>query len=140
MRRAALALCFAAGVASAPAAARTVLGAGALSCARWADDRRSEAYVPSAQWVLGYLSRGDRERSHDRLSQVKAIQVVGWLDRYCAGHHAAVLERAAVALEGDLASGKPLPAPPRPKASSRSKSGRSRSKTKADDVRVEDVS
>lgn len=139
MRRAALILCFAA-CAAAPAAARTVLGAGALSCARWADDRRSEAYVPSAQWVLGYLSRGDRERAHDRLVQVKAVQVVGWLDRYCAAHHAAALESAAVALEADVASGRPLPAPPKTKAASKSKAGKSRSKGRSDDVRVEDVS
>jgi hypothetical protein len=125
MRRTALIIGLAAAAAALPAAARTVLGAGALSCERWSADRQAgEAYVPSAQWVLGYLSRADRTRKSGLLHAVGSAEVITWLDQYCGAHPKDGLETAAFRLEVEIAGhhlgGAPAKAEPKEKPPAKS--------------------
>jgi hypothetical protein len=122
MRRTALIIGLAAATAAAPAAARTILGAGALSCERWSADRQEgEAYVPSAQWVLGYLSRADRIRKGGKLHAVGSSDVITWLDQYCGAHPKDGLETAAFRLEVNIASHGLVPPPAKAKAGTQAK-------------------
>jgi hypothetical protein len=122
MRRTALIIGLAAATAAGPAAARTVLGAGALSCERWSADRQAgEAYVPSAQWVLGYLSRADRVRKGGQLHAVGSNEVITWLDQYCGAHPRDGLETAAYRLEIDIAGHALRPPPAQAKAGAQAK-------------------
>jgi hypothetical protein len=122
MRRTALIIGLVAVTAAGPAAARTVLGAGALSCERWSADRQDgEAYVPSAQWVLGYLSRADRVRKGGQLHAVGSSEVITWLDQYCGAHPRDGLETAAFRLEVDIAGHALGPPPAKAKAGSKEK-------------------
>lgn len=111
MRRTAAMICAATLlVAPAAAGAQTVMGAGALRCVRWVEDRKGDDYFPTAQWVLGYLSRADRAYRRDLLHPVRSTDVVAWLDRYCAAHPDDDVETAAFRLEADIAA-RPQAAP-----------------------------
>jgi hypothetical protein len=112
MRPVALILCAAlTAAAAAPAGARTIMGAGALPCRRWVDDRKADSYFTAAQWVLGYLSRADRDYPGGTLHATDSTAVVTWLDQYCAAHPDDDLETAAFRLEVDTA--RPAASPPR---------------------------
>ena len=67
------------------------LGQGALSCGRWATERRQNNFTlfPLEAWILGYLTAYNAWSENAPADVSKGTDVAGlfaWIDNYCASN------------------------------------------------------
>ena len=79
-----LALCV---LAASPSYAFTVLGAGAVSCGKWTQQRQNRNDMQIGGWALGFVSGANAmETNIDFLEAPDADAVLAWVDNYCRSH------------------------------------------------------
>jgi hypothetical protein len=83
-------------------AAQEIVGSGASSCAGWTEARKTSDHDLRLAWVNGYLSAIAVSSGREMLRKIEPAAIIASIDKYCAGHPADQLARAADQLSGEL--------------------------------------
>lgn len=92
---------------SANAASISVIGAGAVSCGKWLEQRGDKrARAEAAQWVFGYLAAYNAANEARQVEVHDTQSVTAFLDRYCSINPLQAVPAAAAALVEELGGAK----------------------------------
>lgn len=80
-----------------------MLGAGAISCGKWAEDRDNKHLrAQRMQWLLGYVSAYNAFQSSHQARLPDGATALAFVDRYCYSNPQHTVAAAAAALVEDL--------------------------------------
>lgn len=77
-------------------------GAGIDSCGRWLEDRKSNAWYPTGQWLLGFMSAASTLSAADIKKRTDSSAFAAFVDKHCTANPLDQVSDAALALLKEL--------------------------------------